>query len=491
MQAPLRAQPLRSGAARAASGAAVERGRFARILGAHILALAIVNVALLLLAPSDVPVLRLVLASALLWVCAYPTFDFIVTRPKQVPVFPVVNAIYFVYFALPVFLDTVELRGRRLDTPEVTTAVGLVFVGVLIFQLFFYTPLAKFVDMVPTVRIDLDVDRLVDYFLALAAITATLSAYTFVATLPPSLRAMSGFAQRFPLLFFGAVEMVWLRRGITRWQKIVWLTFYAGFMTCALGSGAIGQAVYTAAPLFFVYIAVRGRLPWAAIAVSMAVLVPLNHTKHAFRTEVRTHQLTGLVKIPVLFETTWNSVTSEKDFLEKMKDESANRVSHLAAFAYLIQMTPSRVPYNEGKSYESMLWFFVPRIFALDKPLHASGQEFGHRYGLIAYNDYATTVNLPQIAELYMNFGPAGVLVGMAILGALFRALYRLFNHPDGSDGTALVASVGFLAWLNVESEAAMIVTGAIVTPPTAAVVMWAATWLGVRLTSQRRARFA
>jgi hypothetical protein len=58
---------------------------------------------------------------------------------------------------------------------------------------------------------------------------------------------------------------------------------------------------------------------------------------------------------------------------------------------------------------------------------------------LIAAGNTTTSINLPQIVELYGNFGLIGVIAGMFIFGLIYRALLEIYIHP----GMGLGALVG------------------------------------------------
>ena len=66
-----------------------------------------------------------------------------------------------------------------------------------------------------------------------------------------------------------------------------------------------------------------------------------------------------------------------------------------------------------GRSFIPLLTSFIPRFIFPTKPSIVSfGNEFARKYGLISYSDYTTVVNIPLIAEFYMNFSIFGVLNG-------------------------------------------------------------------------------
>ncbi len=55
--------------------------------------------------------------------------------------------------------------------------------------------------------------------------------------------------------------------------------------------------------------------------------------------------------------------------------------------------------------------------------------RFGQIYRLTLNDDRQTSFNLPWITELLVNFGPIGVIAGMAVFGLFLAGLDRLFNE--------------------------------------------------------------
>ena len=41
-----------------------------------------------------------------------------------------------------------------------------------------------------------------------------------------------------------------------------------------------------------------------------------------------------------------------------------------------------------------------------------------------------TSVNLPRLVECYTNFGVLGVIIGMFLIGLLYRMLIAMYVHP-------------------------------------------------------------
>jgi hypothetical protein len=92
--------------------------------------------------------------------------------------------------------------------------------------------------------------------------------------------------------------------------------------------------------------------------------------------------------------------------------------------ASLFRFVPEYVDYLWGKSLLNVFTQPIPRFLWPDKP------------SLVGLEFFATLwpsgTTLPFWALFYLNFGPVGVVVGMAAFGALSRWVYDLYkNDPE------------------------------------------------------------
>ncbi|MBM4373489.1 MAG: hypothetical protein FJ095_00275 [Deltaproteobacteria bacterium] len=422
------------------------------------------NLVLLYVAPARVPALRLAVASVLLWVCTAPMYDVVRRKPKQVPLFPIINVLYFIYFGLPVFLDTVMVKSRIYEVEEVTTAVALTLAGVLLMQLAFYSPFGKMVDVLPNLKMPFDLERIAWYCIVVAFLGVSLSAYVLTASrdIAPNLKAIANVTVRTPLLLLSGMLLLHLRGKLTFAQGIVASGCYLMYILFSLASGALAQLAWALVPMFFVYVAERGSIPWRAGILCILFAMPFTYSKHSFRKEIRNTYVGPLDRVALFLDLTMKQADADSSrFVENASRESRERTSYLGTLAFVINQTPRRIPHTDGETYRVMLWSFVPRIFAPDRPDQPLGQDFGHRYRLLNPQDHQTSFNCAQIVEMYMNFGPLGVFVGMLVVGLYYRALYALFNHGRGGDGMVILASAALAGLLNIESDASNVLVGA------------------------------
>jgi hypothetical protein len=123
----------------------------------------------------------------------------------------------------------------------------------------------------------------------------------------------------------------------------------------------------------------------------------------------------------------------------------------IATLSDVVRRTPGEVPYLGGVSYLPMLTGFVPRALWPGKPREIFGQTFGHRYRYLDPADRATSWNVPWLVEAYVNFGVAGVVLGMALIGAFLALFDRLFDDrdmtpPEFAVGASLLVPLAYQA---------------------------------------------
>lgn len=169
----------------------------------------------------------------------------------------------------------------------------------------------------------------------------------------------------------------------------------------------------------------------------VAAFALLNPVKFNYRLAVK---MMPADASPILKAKTFLSLTAAyysgrtEDAPEIAADSSLNRLGHVAYFAFVLERTPEVVPYWGGQTYSYFLSAFVPRALWPEKPSAAFGNDFGHRYQLLARGVYDTSINLPWLVEFFVNFGPVAVPLGMALIGLAVRLLVQKVSNPAAND---------------------------------------------------------
>ena len=132
-----------------------------------------------------------------------------------------------------------------------------------------------------------------------------------------------------------------------------------------------------------------------------------------------------------------------------------SRLDYLLPLAWVTRHTPNPLPFLRGETYSPLLYKLVPRIVFADKP--ADMDDLGERYRFVPPNSM-NNFKIHQLGEFYVNFGLPGVLVGMALLGLLYRTLHALFHRP-GACAATMAAGSHMLTVLAVEMESILSVS--------------------------------
>ena len=67
---------------------------------------------------------------------------------------------------------------------------------------------------------------------------------------------------------------------------------------------------------------------------------------------------------------------------------------------------------------------------------------------------------MPQMLEMYVNFGIIGVVVGMWLLSQLYRALNSVLNNRDAGEWGTVLAALILSSLINVESNFLLVFGG-------------------------------
>ena len=110
---------------------------------------------------------------------------------------------------------------------------------------------------------------------------------------------------------------------------------------------------------------------------------------------------------------------------------------------HIINAVPSKIEFRNGEMLYGWATALIPRSIWPDKPMW---MERGHYLLTNVYNSDSKVAGIPPgyIAELYWNFGFIGTMIGMLLLGYLFRIAYLAFS-PQSDNPVAVLLYTFFL----------------------------------------------
>ena len=353
---------------------------------------------------------------------------------SPLPLLPLNGIFYALTFGLPAFSE--DLDWRSVPAEAVTRAFVLTVCGLLVMYASYVLSGRLLFRRLRPIRVPgtLTPSRL--RAVAWAAFAAHL-----VHRFTPALQEVPSVGHFFPALGWLAVGLLYLSYLQRRLPVAQALVFFGLAMPVELlgrlTSGALGEFFILVVFMSLIYWQVRRRLPWTVLAASAVLFVLLNDVKFEYRGRV---SRAGMESTDV-----WGKVATLADLLgERYVDferaqpgdvtiSSVNRIGHIVLFAYVVETTPSMVPYWGGQTYVFLLASAIPRFVWPEKPVASFGNEFGLRYLLLHSRNVDTTINVPWLVEFYMNFGVAGVIGGMALVGIVFRFLIQKLSNPTSS----------------------------------------------------------
>lgn len=203
-------------------------------------------------------------------------------------------------------------------------------------------------------------------------------------------------------------------------------------------SGSLAPAFFLLVFLGVIYWIKRKTIPWSFVIVGAIAVIAFNPVKHQYRAVAWQDEsfasMSFFDKASLFYEAT--QVFYQSGVVSSLAQDSSTvaRVSRVSTLETVIAMTPTEVPYWMGNSYRTLLTSFIPRVIWPGKPESKIGQEFGHRYALLNYDDLTTSYNLPWLPEFYANFGFIGVVFGMFLVGVIFRFIIQKLSAPRGDN---------------------------------------------------------
>jgi hypothetical protein len=163
---------------------------------------------------------------------------------------------------------------------------------------------------------------------------------------------------------------------------------------------------------------IDGRLPKAWLAAAALFVVFAFPVFQAFRVEVRGNQ--GIAREDVVknIGRAFSIAFAAKDRVNTGSERSQTffeRASLKASVAIIIDKTGDGVVYQNGETLSPILATFVPRILWEGKPAVPTGQIMNREFHISEVAD--TYISPSHLGELYWNFGWAGVVIGMTLIG--------------------------------------------------------------------------
>jgi hypothetical protein len=444
---------------------------------------------LLLQTPSELPQAAR-MNGAILWLaCVAPLASYVFRRPDRrepFPFFPLVGLVYGAYYALPALSGAVNLAyrpdqfrvtyldpARDFGQPTELALWGWVFV------LLGYSTLALFWRSSRAREQRWPARPMIQLLIRMLIVGSVAAALEVSVRLPASIKGAIGFVAILSRFAIATLVVMRVQGRLAPGERRILLVAIPLQILLLLAVGSIAKIMLFILLLVASHWLGGGRLRarWVTVGVLAALsLITLKGVLQQYR---RQAWFAGVKLNPVESVGLMAALVTDQVRAEGVAGAivtgwgvAVSRSATLDLLADAMRRTPRDIPYWGGTTYLSLVGVAIPRVLWPTKPTKTLGQDFGHRYSYIEPSDRSTSVNLPFLIEFYINFGAAGVFLGMFLTGMTYRILDATLNRP-GQDIVRTVASMAILIpLLNVESDFSLVFGGIFLNAVTFALVL-------------------
>ncbi|MBS1661426.1 MAG: hypothetical protein JST68_10290 [Bacteroidetes bacterium] len=380
---------------------------------------------------SDTPFKLALWASAILWLNIAPIVHYLLVGHKReiFPYLPILGFFITLTYSLPVFF----IRPTSYEIAPLTEkALNYAFFGYFTFYFFYFLsyPLFQFKKCFDVIAVPVTSPRvhvLALFFLAIFVISSKI--YTIASLKYIGDAGIFIYLGTYLYLFGTKVR-------VPRWEKALYYFILAEEFVSAFLSGQFaGLALMS---LFLSIVIVLVKIGFRKVIFLSVIFLIFYYffapVKYKYRDKVwYSHKEVSLTeRINLVIELIGDTSNYNKTKLPENYKDRMNvlwRPSYDAsALSLVTAKTPSEIPFTNGSTY-IFLPKLIPRVFWPNKPTEDASLDFAHRYHLVNHLVTISPYPLPILAEMYMNYGEMGILIGMLCLSILYNVLNSYFNN--------------------------------------------------------------
>ncbi len=423
--------------------------------------------------PESISIQKALLALGITWIGLIPSLQFLSDHHRPpLPFFPLVGIFYATSFGLPMFYNEVKIADRSSLANVSEQALLLVLLGVLEMTIAFYFSKFTLFRKVSPIFLPKPYQR--NKLLTILWIFLILHTASLYIRYLQEIPSLGQLLIPFGYMSYGTFYLIWSQGKLSNSQTWIILGLCLP-LECIprLASGALAQILTLGLFIIILVWYETKRIPIISISILLIVFTLLNPVKSEYRALTwgtgRYAKANPIEKVQLFADlavkhyTNMGSKSQPKGSVNSATDSAIERTALIILFSNVIEDTPKTVPYWKGASYVNLFTSFIPRAFWPDKPIERVGNEFGRRYGYLGVKDYATSINLPWIVEMYVNFGKLGVALAMPLLGFILAFINQKLNS-DKMDSLEVVMGSTVLFPLIYQESNFSLMTGNVLT---------------------------
>ncbi len=421
----------------------------------------------------EVSLPQVIAAFILFWIPWAAYREWVRGAREKIPLFALIGVVYWVAYAVPLFWlkhgISLVTGKHQLTENAITQSLYLVVFGVGALKI--GMAVAERLRFMNSYGLDINRNPGRWHYLRLALLAAT------VLKIAVPFDMFGGGGRQFlaivetivPSVAFVILLRYYLRGKAIPVDKALLAGYAAIAVVAGISSGWLGSFVGVAIMATAVYVYERRKFPLVAIMIGIPIVLFLQPGKEKFRQQYwRAGASESYVeRFNFWMDSSWSAwgkplLNADKEQARNLASETLGRLSLLQQTANVMETTPERVPYQNGRLYSYMLVTFVPRLFWPDKPsVNDSNRWYQVAYRLTTrQNLNGVSIAVGYLPESYINFGWFGPPVVMFCLGIVLGLFDRIFLRPSSG---LLLNSVGVSllpGLLTVDAQLAQYIAG-------------------------------
>jgi hypothetical protein len=396
---------------------------------------------------------QLIAVFILSWIpwAAYQTW---LRGPKEkIPLFALISAMYWIAYAIPLFWMEHEINliigGHHLSENSITQSLYLVVFGLAALWIGMAT--VRRWRFMESFRLDIHPSPSRWHYLRfLLLATVLLRIAVPIDTLGGGGRQfLAAIEMIVPSVVFAILLRYYLRGTAVQTDKVLLAGYAAIALVGGIASGWLARFVGVAIMATAVYVYERRRFPVFAIMIGIPIILFLQPGKEKFRLQYwRAGASESYVeRFTFWMSSSWSAweqtiLNPDEGQAKNLADATLWRLSLLQQTANVMESTPQRIPYQNGRLYSYMFVTFVPRLFWPDKPsVNESNRWYQVAYRLTSRDNLnGVSIAVGYLPESYINFGWFGPPVVMFGLGILLGLFDKILLRPSSG---LLLNSIG------------------------------------------------
>jgi hypothetical protein len=186
-------------------------------------------------------------------------------------------------------------------------------------------------------------------------------------------------------------------------------------------------------------------LPALFLVLSILIYQPIKSTVRPLMTEIG-------VDSSESFSMGLEGLQEKNLSLINLVDIASHRIDHNVILSSFVENIDSN-DYIKWEAYRNLPYAPIPRFLWPGKPQDFFGNQWGVQEGYLNRNDHLTSLNLPWLSQMYLSYGPIGIIIGSIIVGIILFLLNRFYWTAPNRPWDYAIGLVALLMMFAIDSD--------------------------------------